>query len=75
MKIEEFAHRVAGEALSLLEKRYHYRISDDHKRDIQRTIRESLKDLLAEVPPKKTIRLIDAWKSLTASEDICHYHE
>ena len=49
MKIEEFAHRVAGEALSLLEKRYHYRISDDHKRDIQRTIREGLKDLLAEM--------------------------
>jgi len=49
MKIEEFAHRVAGEALPLLERRYHYRISEDHKRDIQRTIRENLKDLLAEL--------------------------
>ena len=35
MKIEELVHRVAGEALSLLERRYHYRISEDHKKDIQ----------------------------------------
>ena len=49
MKIEEFAHRIAGKAPSLLEKRYHYRVSEDHKRDIQRTIRENLKDILEEI--------------------------
>lgn len=49
MKIEEFAHRIAGEALSLLERRYHYRVSEDHKRDIQRSIRENLKQLLEEM--------------------------
>ena len=48
MKIEAFAHRVAGEALALLEKRYHYRVSEDHKRDIQRTIKDNLNDLLQE---------------------------
>ena len=48
MKIEAFAHRVAGEALALLEKRYHYRISEDHKRDIQRSIVDDLNDLLRE---------------------------
>ena len=48
MKIEELVYRVAGEALSLLEKRYHYRISDDHKKDIQNTIRDDLNSLLAE---------------------------
>ena len=48
MKIEDVAHRIAGEALSLLEKRYHYRVSEDHKRDIQRTIRENLSQILSE---------------------------
>jgi hypothetical protein len=48
MKIEEFANRVAAEALTLLEKRYHYRVSEDHKRDIQRTVRDNLKSLLEE---------------------------
>lgn len=48
MKIEALAHRIAGEALSLLEKRYHYRISEDHKRDIQRTVLEGLGDMIKE---------------------------
>jgi len=48
MKIEELVHRVAGEALSLLEKRYHYRISDDHKKDIQNTVRDNLNNILNE---------------------------
>jgi hypothetical protein len=48
MKIEDLVYRVAGEALSLLENRYHYRISDDHKKDIQNTVRDSLQDMLKE---------------------------
>ena len=48
MKIEDLAFRVAGEALTLLEKKYHYRIAEDHKKDIQNTIRKNLGPLLKE---------------------------
>jgi hypothetical protein len=50
MKIEDLAFRIAGEALALLEKKYHYRIAEDHKKDIQNTIRKSLGQLLKEAP-------------------------
>ena len=50
MKIEELAFRIAGETLSLLEKKYHYRIADDHKKDIQNAIRKNLNQLLKETP-------------------------
>jgi hypothetical protein len=42
MKIEEVAYAVAGETLVVLEQRYHYRIPDEHKRDIQRTVQGNL---------------------------------
>jgi len=48
MKIEELVHRIAGEALNLLERRYHYRISEDHKKDIQSTVRDNLNAILNE---------------------------
>ena len=48
MKIEELVHKIAGEALNLLEKRYHYRISEDHKKDIQNTVRDNLNSILNE---------------------------
>jgi len=48
MKVEELVHRVAGEALSLLERRYHYRISEDHKKDIQSSIKDNINELLSE---------------------------
>jgi hypothetical protein len=54
MKIEDLAHRIAGEALALLEKKYHYRIAEDHKKDIQNSIRKNLNQYLkepAEAPP------------------------
>ena len=53
MKIEDLAYRVAGEALSLLEKKYHYRIAEDHKKDIQNSIRKNLNQLIKEAsePP------------------------
>jgi len=50
MKIEELAFRIAGETLSLLEKKYHYRIAEDHKKDIQNAIRKNLNQLLKETP-------------------------
>jgi hypothetical protein len=51
MKIEELAYRIAGEALTLLEKKYHYRIAEDHKRDIQNSIRKNLNQILTEPAP------------------------
>ncbi len=51
MKIEDLAHRVAGEALALLEKKYHYRIAEDHKKDIQNTIRKNLNQYLKDAAP------------------------
>ncbi len=48
MKIEDLAFRVAGEALTLLEKKYHYRIAEDHKKDIQNSIRKNLNQLIKE---------------------------
>ena len=46
MKIEQLAHRIAGETLTLLEKKYHYRIAEDHKKDIQNTIVRNLNQYL-----------------------------
>ena len=48
MKIEALIYRVAGEALALLEKKYHYKIAEDHKKDIQNTIRKNLNQYIAE---------------------------
>lgn len=52
MKLESLAYRIAGEALSLLEKKYHYKIAEEHKKDIQNTVlkhlNEYLKDASAE---------------------------
>ena len=48
MKIERLAYRIAGEALSLLEKKYHYRIAEDHKKDIQNSIVKNLNQFLKE---------------------------
>jgi hypothetical protein len=48
MKIEDLAYRIAGEALTLLEKKYHYRIAEDHKKDIQNSIRKNLNQYLKE---------------------------
>ena len=50
MKIEDLAYRIAGEALTLLEKKYHYRIAEDHKKDIQNSIRKNLTQYLKEPP-------------------------
>ena len=49
MKIEEVAYAVAGETLAVLEQKYHYRIPDEHKRDVQRTVQGNLNEILAKV--------------------------
>jgi len=52
MKIEDLVYRIAGEALALLEKRYHYRISEEHKKDIQNTVRDNLNNILNDAEEK-----------------------
>jgi|GEM_PF-1053136 len=47
MKIEDVAYAIAGETIAVLEQKYHYRIPDEHKRDIQRTVQEKLSEVLA----------------------------
>ena len=54
MKIEELAYRIAGEALTLLEKKYHYRIAEDHKRDIQNSIRKNLNHYIQAAAQEET---------------------
>ena len=46
MKIEDVAYAVAGETLAVLEQKYHYRIPDEHKRDIQRAVQGKLNEIL-----------------------------
>ena len=46
MKIEDLAYRIAGETIALLEKRYHYRIPDEHKKDIQTAVRNNLNAII-----------------------------
>jgi len=53
MKIEEVAYAIAGETLVVLEQKYHYRIPDEHKRDIQRTVQGNLSDILARLQKPK----------------------
>jgi len=46
MKIEDLAYQIAKETLEMLEKRYYYRIPDDHKKEIQTAIREDLTKIM-----------------------------
>jgi len=48
MKIEQLAWRVAAETLHLLEEKYHYRISDEHKKGIQQEICDNLSRYIEE---------------------------
>jgi hypothetical protein len=47
MKIEDVAFLVAGETLTQLEQRFHYRIPDENKREIQNVVKATLNDILA----------------------------
>jgi len=48
MKIEDLAYRVCTETLNLLEEKYHYRVSDEHKKNIQKEIKENINRFIAE---------------------------
>ena len=47
MKIEDVAYAIAGETIAVLEEKYHYRIPEEHKRDIQRSVQDKLSGILA----------------------------
>ena len=49
-RLEDLAYAIAGETLRILEERHHYRISDEHKRDIQRAVQGNLTDILSGPP-------------------------
>ena len=53
MKLEQFAYRIAAETLAQLEKKYHYRISEEHKKDVQSIVCAHLSQILAEMQQKK----------------------
>ena len=42
MKIEDLAYRIAGETMALLQKKHHYHISPEHKKEVQAEIRDSV---------------------------------
>ena len=54
MKIEDLAWRVSIETLNLLEEKYHYRISDEHKKGIQKEIRENLNNYISGAQPSSS---------------------
>ena len=46
MKIEDLAYQIAKETLDMLEKKYYYKIPEDHKREIRSAIRNDLKNIM-----------------------------
>ncbi len=48
MRIEDLAYRVCTETLNLLEEKYHYRVSDEHKKSIQAEIKENINRYITE---------------------------
>jgi hypothetical protein len=47
MKLDEFCHRVAVRTLELLEKKYHYKIADQTRKEIVEQIVRELDALIA----------------------------
>ncbi len=61
MKIEDVAYAIAGETIAVLEEKYHYRIPEEHKRDIQRSVQDKLNDILAKLnAPKAEEAVVEA---------------
>jgi len=46
MKIENLAYQIAGETLHMLEVRFHYRVTEEHKKEIQEAVRDDLDGIL-----------------------------
>jgi len=46
MKIEDLAYQIARETLALLEKKFHYHVTEEHKREIQEEVRSNLNAIM-----------------------------
>jgi hypothetical protein len=46
MKLEDVAYQIAGETLALLEKKFFYRIPEEHKKDIQAAVRQDVNGII-----------------------------
>jgi hypothetical protein len=47
MKLEDLAYLIAGEALRQLETKYHYRVPEAHKKEVQTAVRDNLNHVMA----------------------------
>jgi hypothetical protein len=46
MRIEELSYKIIARTLNLLEQKYHYKIPDDHKRDIEQQVMDELATMI-----------------------------
>lgn len=46
MKVHDFAHQVAARTIELLEEKQHYKVSDEHRKQILHLIRAEVDILL-----------------------------
>jgi len=69
MKIEDLAYAIAGETIAVLEQKYHYRIPEEHKRDIQRLVQERLNDILTTTSQPDAQAEAEAGEAAPAEEE------
>lgn len=69
MKIEDLAYAIAGETIAVLEQKYHYRIPEEHKRDIQRSVQERLNEILARTSQPDADAEAEAEEATPAEEE------
>jgi len=69
MKIEDLAYAIAGETIAVLEQKYHYRIPEEHKRDIQRLVQERLNDILTATSQPDAQAEAEAGEAAPAEEE------
>ena len=69
MKIEDLAYAIAGETIAVLEQKYHYRIPEEHKRDIQRLVQERLNDILTRTSQPDAEAEAEAAEAAPAEEE------
>lgn len=46
MKLEDFCHRVATRTLDLLERKYHYKIAEDTRKEVVEQIKQEIDSLM-----------------------------
>ena len=46
MKLEDFCHRVVIRTIDLLEKKYHYKIADETRKEIAEQVKQEIDSLI-----------------------------